>query len=122
MDIDSLEISGDQETILKKLNSTYFHLTNISLNVSDTIEEPAAFRATPVLRHGVATNVCLIVAYFVVFILALLNNSLVVSVVMRNPQMKSVTNIFLANLAVADLVVTIIVLPITLLSNIFYGK
>lgn len=60
-------------------------------------------------------------AYMLVFVLAVVNNSLVVSVICRNPQMRNVTNYFLANLAVADITVSFIVLPITLLSNLFSG-
>ena len=62
------------------------------------------------------------VAYLIVFILAVVNNSLVVSVIIRNPAMRNVTNYFLGNLALADILVSLIVLPFTLGSQIFVGK
>ena len=61
-------------------------------------------------------------AYLVVFILGVVNNSLVVSVIIRNPAMRNVTNYFLGNLALADILVSVIVLPFTLMSQIFTGK
>ena len=79
-------------------------------------------RKVPLLKQTLPVIIALSVAYIIVFILAVVNNSLVVSVIIRNPQMRNVTNYFLANLAVADILVSFIVLPITLLSNIFNGK
>lgn len=61
-------------------------------------------------------------AYSIVFILSLVNNTAVLVVVKQIPQLRTVTNYFLANLAAADLIVTFVVLPITLLSNIFTGE
>ncbi len=66
--------------------------------------------------------ILLSVAYILVFLLGVTNNSLIVSVIYRNPTLRTVTNYFLANLAVADILVCIVVLPMTLLSNIFFGK
>ena len=76
----------------------------------------------PLLRQSPPMLSILTLAYVVVFVLSIVNNSLVVSVVHRNPQMRTVTNYFIANLAVADILVSILVLPITLLSNLFEGK
>ena len=76
----------------------------------------------PLVRQPMVMIVLLSVAYSLVFLLAIVNNGLVVAVIYRTPQMRNVTNYFLANLAVADITVSFIVLPITLLSNIFTGK
>ena len=71
------------------------------------------------LKQSTPMVVVFCVAYILVCILAVVNNSLVVSVICRNPQMRTITNYFLANLAVADIMVSVLVLPITLLSNLF---
>ena len=90
------------------------------------VDTPAAMApkplSPPLLNHSLPLVIALSVAYFVVFVLAVVNNSLVVSIIYRNPQMRNVTNYFLANLAIADITVSVIVLPITLLSNIITGK
>jgi len=49
-------------------------------------------------------------------------NSLIVWIVLCNPRMRNVTNYFIVNLAVADILVCVFCLPITLLSNLFSGK
>jgi len=74
------------------------------------------------LRHTPVVTAVYTAAYAIVFTLALLNNSCVLLVISRNPQMRTVTNYFLANLALADLIVSFIVLPVTLISNIIFGE
>ena len=88
----------------------------------DQAAEVNVVRLPPLLKVPVVMAVILSLAYLVVFVLAVVNNSLVVSVICRNPQMRNVTNFFLANLAIADITVSFLVLPITLLSNLFTGK
>ena len=66
--------------------------------------------------------IVLILLYALVFLLAITNNGVVLTVILKYDRMRSiVTNYFLANLAIADITVSVIVLPITLLSNIFSG-
>ena len=62
------------------------------------------------------------VAYVVVFIVGLVGNSFVIAVVLRAPRMRTVTNFFIVNLAVADILVIVFCLPATLMSNIFVRK
>ena len=79
-------------------------------------------RGLPFFRHSLTMTALLSTVYIIVFVLAIFNNILVVSVIVRNPNMRNVTNYFLANLAVADIMVSFLVLPITLLSNLLSGK
>lgn len=62
------------------------------------------------------------IAYSVVFLCALFGNLMVVTVVFKNRAMRTVTNCFIVNLAVADILVAVFNLPITLLSNLYLGK
>ena len=48
-------------------------------------------------------------------------NTLIVWIVLCNPRMRNVTNYFIVNLAVADILVCVFCLPITLLSNLLSG-
>ncbi|KAL7056700.1 hypothetical protein AAHC03_020571 [Spirometra sp. Aus1] len=59
------------------------------------------------------------VFYAAMFIAGLIGNFAVLLIVLRNRHMRSVTNIFICNLSVADLLATIFVEPLTLLQNIF---
>lgn len=62
------------------------------------------------------------VAYGFISIAGILGNSAVLVVVAKSPQMRTLTNQFLANLAVADLMVNILVGPATLIGNLFPGE
>nr|XP_015800024.2 orexin receptor type 2 isoform X1 [Nothobranchius furzeri] len=67
----------------------------------------------------------LIVAYIVVFFVSLIGNSLVCFAVWKNRHMRTVTNYFIVNLSLADVLVTIICLPASLVVDItetwFFG-
>ncbi|XP_077864376.1 LOW QUALITY PROTEIN: orexin receptor type 2-like [Saccoglossus kowalevskii] len=56
----------------------------------------------------------LISAYIVVFIVAICGNALVCYAVIRNHQMRTVTNYYILNLSVADTLVSMVCLPITM--------
>jgi len=60
--------------------------------------------------------------YSAVFLCALFGNLMVIMVVIRNKSMHNATNYFIVNLAVADILVAIFCVPITLLSNLYNGK
>ncbi|PBC27164.1 Neuropeptide FF receptor [Apis cerana cerana] len=70
-------------------------------------------------RHSMAMSAVYCVAYVLVFVVGLIGNSFVIAVVYRSPRMRTVTNFFIVNLAVADVLVIVFCLPATLLSNIF---
>lgn len=76
----------------------------------------------PLLKQPAFMVAILSTAYFLVLVMGVINNSLIVAVIYRNPQLRTVTNYFLANLAIADILVSVLVLPITLLSNLFNGE
>ncbi|KAK2141123.1 hypothetical protein LSH36_1157g01010 [Paralvinella palmiformis] len=100
-------------------------MTSFSDNVTAAMMGPAdsddviQWYRPPLLKQSAPIVVLFSIAYLIVFVLAVVNNSLVVTVIYRNPQMRTVTNYFLANLAVADIMVSFVVLPLTLLSNLF---
>ncbi|XP_061693742.1 orexin receptor type 2 [Syngnathoides biaculeatus] len=68
----------------------------------------------------------LIVAYIFVFFVSLIGNSLVCFAVWKNRNMRTVTNYFIVNLSFADVLVTIICLPASLVVDItetwFFGE
>ncbi|XP_012283008.2 neuropeptide SIFamide receptor [Orussus abietinus] len=70
-------------------------------------------------RHSIAMSAVYCIAYVLVFVVGLIGNSFVIAVVYRSPRMRTVTNFFIVNLAVADVLVIVFCLPATLMSNIF---
>jgi hypothetical protein len=75
--------------------------------------------AVPFYRHSLAMTAVYCFAYILVFAVGLVGNCFVIAVVYRSPRMRTVTNFFIVNLAVADILVIVFCLPATLLSNIF---
>ena len=73
-------------------------------------------------RHSMAMSAVYCIAYIFVFVVGLIGNSFVIAVVYRSPRMRTVTNFFIVNLAVADVLVIVFCLPATLMSNIFVRK
>jgi len=73
-------------------------------------------------RHSNTVNVILIGAYLLILTLGVVGNLMVVGVVLRSPRMRTVTNLFILNLAIADLLVVLFCLPPTLVSNILVRK
>ncbi|KAJ7316405.1 hypothetical protein JRQ81_002567 [Phrynocephalus forsythii] len=59
-------------------------------------------------------QIILIAAYSLIILLGFIGNSLVVYMIMRYKMMRTVTNFFIANLALADLMVDTLCLPFTL--------
>lgn len=90
-------------------------------NASEIANLSAIGEHTPdrLYRHSMAMSAVYCVAYVVVFVVGLIGNSFVIAVVYRSPRMRTVTNFFIVNLAVADVLVIVFCLPATLMSNIF---
>ncbi|KAB0406991.1 hypothetical protein E2I00_018795, partial [Balaenoptera physalus] len=62
-----------------------------------------------------------IISYFLIFFLCMVGNTVVCFIVMRNKHMHTLTNLFILNLAISDLLLGIFCMPITLLDNIIAG-
>ncbi|KAG1930432.1 neuropeptide Y receptor type [Pimephales promelas] len=75
----------------------------------------------PYYQHSLAVATVFILAYGLIFSLCMLGNLLVCFIVLKNRQMRTVTNIFILNLAISDLLVGILCLPITLVDNLITG-
>ncbi|XP_077991370.1 orexin receptor type 2-like [Glandiceps talaboti] len=70
------------------------------------------------LVYPTAHEWVVIVAFQIVFLLALLGNVLVCFAVLRNPQMRTVTHYYIVNLSSADILVSLICLPITVVFDV----
>ncbi|XP_056626752.1 pyroglutamylated RF-amide peptide receptor [Triplophysa dalaica] len=70
----------------------------------------------PELPAGAKTT--FVVMYVIIFVLALVGNSLVVYIVVRKGASQTATNVFICSLAVSDLLITFFCIPFTLLQNI----
>lgn len=85
--------------------SEFFQTHPVAHNASAAIPED--------MIKNPAVQAIFYVLYSVIFILGILGNVLVIYVVARNRQMQTVTNIFIANLAVSDILLCFLAVPFT---------
>lgn len=97
-----------------RTNSATLIMNASNVNTTESSNLPELF-----YRHSLAMTAVYCVAYLLVFAIGLVGNCFVIAVVFRTPRMRTVTNFFIVNLAVADILVIIFCLPATLMSNIF---
>ena len=90
------------------------------LNVSGGDNE--SMELYPDIRQPVYMVALYSVAYGIIFLFALFGNIVVVAVVFRNRRMHNLTNLFIVNLAIADILVAVFCIPITLLHNLYNGE
>ena len=96
--------------------------TSTNSTIDDSYLDSFDWSSEMLLRYSPSVSSIYCVAYTLVFILGIIGNSFVVAVVLRSPRMRTVTNYFIVNLALADILVLIFCLPATLLSNLFIRK
>ncbi|XP_051523877.1 neuropeptide FF receptor 1-like [Myxocyprinus asiaticus] len=99
----------------------FFYTENISINHSTLFNDSRNITFLPYYQHSLAVATLFILAYILIFSLCMLGNILVCFIVLKNRQMRTVTNIFILNLAISDLLVGIFCLPITLVDNLITG-
>uniref|UniRef100_A0A8C1QN31 Neuropeptide FF receptor 1 n=1 Tax=Cyprinus carpio TaxID=7962 RepID=A0A8C1QN31_CYPCA len=75
----------------------------------------------PYYQHSLPVAAALTVAYLFIFLLCMVGNGLVCLIVLENRRMRTVTNLFILNLAVSDLLVGVFCIPTTLVDNLITG-
>ncbi|XP_069466736.1 neuropeptide FF receptor 1-like [Ambystoma mexicanum] len=73
-------------------------------------------------QHATPVAAMFILAYIFIFLMCMIGNMLVCFIVLKNRQMRTVTNMFILNLAVSDLLVGIFCMPTTLVDNLITGE
>lgn len=112
-EIDSFEFENNNN-IQSVTNGS--HIPNISNETSEYSMASSDY------KHPPEIITIYIIAYCIAFLFALFGNVIVIAVVFRYRWMHTVTNFFIVNLAIADILVALFCIPITLLTHIFVGK
>ncbi|KAL6490716.1 hypothetical protein MHYP_G00010610 [Metynnis hypsauchen] len=103
------------------LNSTdiYRLLCGIAFGNFSDCESPSPTAPTDPTREPKDINQTVrIILYSLIFLLGVLGNSLIITVLVRNRRMRTVTNLFLLSLAVSDLMLCVFCMPFTLIPNL----
>ncbi|XP_008333986.1 neuropeptide FF receptor 1 like 2 [Cynoglossus semilaevis] len=94
------------------------HKKNIS---TDIVTNVTNVTFSPYYQHSLYVAASYILAYFFIFLLCMVGNILVCLIVLENHRMRTVTNLFILNLAISDLLVGIFCIPTTLVDNLITG-
>ncbi|XP_056424018.1 neuropeptide FF receptor 2 [Hyla sarda] len=71
--------------------------------------------------HRPSVAAVFIISYLLIFISCMIGNGIVCFIVLSSKHMRTITNLFILNLAVSDLLVGIFCMPTTLIDNIIAG-
>ncbi|XP_069380345.1 neuropeptide FF receptor 1 like 2 [Paralichthys olivaceus] len=115
-----MEILGNlsKEGMELEESDTTEALSNISIGGFTNVTN---ITFSPYYQHSLYVAASYIVAYFFIFLLCMVGNILVCLIVLENRHMRTVTNLFIFNLAISDLLVGIFCIPTTLLDNLITG-
>ncbi|CAG0901033.1 unnamed protein product [Darwinula stevensoni] len=80
-----------------------------------------SFHSAENLRHGATVTAIICVSFAAIFLVGLVGNLLVLAAIVRDPRLQTVTNLFIANVALADFVFAVLCVPSSLAGHIFYG-
>ncbi len=75
------------------------------------------FRTFPPMKRPLAAELR-IFFYSVIFLLSVVGNALVIVTLIQNRRMRTVTNVFLLNLSVSDLLLAVLCMPFTLVPTL----
>ncbi|GIY28343.1 g_PROTEIN_RECEP_F1_2 domain-containing protein [Caerostris darwini] len=113
---------GEPSFDASELNSVQWPVVGPSTDVFGNFSNNTVQCTIPVgcfLRYSVLLTVMYCVAYGVVLVVGIIGNVCAYIVVTRDKSLHSVYYKFMANLAIADLLVLLFCLPVTLLGNLF---
>lgn len=109
--------------MLQELSTLYLNssLMNAYANHSNFTNH-TSITYYPYYQHSLSVAATLTAAYLFIFLLCMVGNGLVCLIVLKNRRMRTVTNLFILNLAVSDLLVGVFCIPTTLVDNLITGK
>lgn len=116
-----------EPTVVSFRNSSLDNYENVSILHSADFDFSAIFKDYEDLIGGLKNEnnkwkpmtISLTVLYSVAFILGITGNVFVIAVVIQYKHMRTLTNVFLVNLTIGDLLVVLICIPITLGNYIY---
>ena len=135
---DTLNNSQDKSVKINEIMDTNFENFSTPINVTEMIQlDRRELKGFPLTIYGNSTNQInsvlnlssssnhsqqslvntassVVPLYSVIFLLAVIGNSLVILTLVQNKRMRTITNLFLLNLAVSDLFLGVFCMPFTL--------
>lgn len=113
LDWHSIWPTYNEQDYIQNINDTMY----ISNNTNYTTDCMDGYREDPVLT-SVYFQATVFFMYFIIFCVALVGNGAVCFIVKATPRMRTVTNYFIANLAVGDILMCVFCVPFSFVSQL----
>uniref|UniRef100_A0A3B4E621 Neuropeptide FF receptor 1 n=2 Tax=Pygocentrus nattereri TaxID=42514 RepID=A0A3B4E621_PYGNA len=103
--------------------STLYMISAYDINITNSTNSTPVEEIlySPYYQHSLGMAAVFILAYLFIFLLCMIGNGVVCLIVLRNRRMWTVTNVFILNLSISDLLVGIFCIPTTLVDNLITG-
>ncbi|PAV89856.1 hypothetical protein WR25_00703 [Diploscapter pachys] len=113
-------LATDTVTSTMSTSSEEFPISNDSGAVNDSLSEilQDGMHQAACSFHHTPQNYLIIFVFIVIFLLSVIGNLLVILVIIQQRAMRSITNIYLMNLAVTDLLLSVVCMPPTLVGMV----
>lgn len=95
-------------------------LPDLNMTNNTNLTEEILF--SPYFQHSLGMAAVFVLAYLFIFLLCMIGNSVLCLIVLKKRHMWTVTNVFILNLSISDLLVGIFCIPTTLVDNLITGK
>lgn len=112
-------------TLNPALNSTLWEDLDSNPNSSGVHKNPLTFQNITYVNfylHKPSVAAVFTISYLLIFLVCMVGNGVVCFIVLRSKNMRTVTNLFILNLAISDVLVGIFCMPTTLVDNVITGN
>lgn len=110
------DLPDDENSSTSSLFNQYIdNSTSVQYASNDTFSNRTKISVKP--RISTEIPIWLIPCYSIILIFAIIGNLLVASTLFQNRRMRTITNVFLANLAISDMLLGVLCMPITLVGT-----
>lgn len=102
-------------------DSTQSDTTRVTTTIANVIISTTIATTTSTstsLSSWLTTSRIQIILYITILLLAIVGNALVILTLIQNRRMRTITNVFLLNLAVSDILLGVLCMPITLIGTL----
>ncbi|XP_055586842.1 RYamide receptor-like [Uranotaenia lowii] len=109
--------STEEQNYIELLSARLRNESNHSLYGAGVPPHPSPVECSSGYWAGLYFEITSYFLYVLVFVTAVIGNSIVLFIVQSNPRMRTVTNYFITNLAVGDLMMMLFCVPFTFISS-----
>lgn len=98
--------------------TTTSDMISIAISTVSTASASNISMSTTTISSWLTTSRIQIILYGTILLLAIIGNALVILTLIQNRRMRTITNVFLLNLAISDILLGVLCMPFTLIGTL----